>query len=150
VLEAAISPWSYPRCSKGWVARLINRQRAGQLAKCEEPQVRMFTGGSRARRLPGAAERRCATDRAPGHLQRKMTTSGVVRELEKTGGFIKVIIDADLGAILGATALCEQGSKIKRRVSQVMGRSGQSIRRDRMPDMSQTSLSPELQPVLGV
>jgi pyruvate/2-oxoglutarate dehydrogenase complex dihydrolipoamide dehydrogenase (E3) component len=44
--------------------------------------------------------------------KRFMTDSGKARELGKTEGFIKVIIDADTGAILGATALCEQGSEV--------------------------------------
>jgi pyruvate/2-oxoglutarate dehydrogenase complex dihydrolipoamide dehydrogenase (E3) component len=44
--------------------------------------------------------------------KRPMTDSGKARELGKTEGFIKVIIDADTGAILGATALCEQGSEV--------------------------------------
>jgi pyruvate/2-oxoglutarate dehydrogenase complex dihydrolipoamide dehydrogenase (E3) component len=44
--------------------------------------------------------------------KRLMTDSGKARELGKAEGFIKVIIDADTGAILGATALCEQSSKV--------------------------------------
>jgi len=44
--------------------------------------------------------------------KRPMTESGKARELGKTEGFIKVIVDTDTDAILGATALCEQGSEI--------------------------------------
>ena len=44
--------------------------------------------------------------------KRPMTDSGKAREFGKTEGFIKVIIDADDGAILGATVLCEQGSEV--------------------------------------
>lgn len=44
--------------------------------------------------------------------KRPMTESGKARELGKTDGFIKVIIDCETEAILGATALCEQGSEI--------------------------------------
>jgi pyruvate/2-oxoglutarate dehydrogenase complex dihydrolipoamide dehydrogenase (E3) component len=44
--------------------------------------------------------------------KRSMADSGKARELGKTEGFIKVIIDADTDAILGATALCEQGSEL--------------------------------------
>jgi pyruvate/2-oxoglutarate dehydrogenase complex dihydrolipoamide dehydrogenase (E3) component len=44
--------------------------------------------------------------------KRPMTESGKARELGKTEGFIKVIIDAETDEILGATALCEQGSEI--------------------------------------
>jgi len=41
-----------------------------------------------------------------------MTDSGKARELGKTDGFIKVIIDGETEVILGATALREQGSEI--------------------------------------
>jgi len=44
--------------------------------------------------------------------KRLMTESGKARKLGKTEGFIKVIVDAETDAILGATALCEQGSEI--------------------------------------
>ena len=44
--------------------------------------------------------------------KRPMTESGKARELGKTDGFIKVVIDGETEAILGATALCEQGSEI--------------------------------------
>jgi pyruvate/2-oxoglutarate dehydrogenase complex dihydrolipoamide dehydrogenase (E3) component len=44
--------------------------------------------------------------------KRFMVDSGKARELGKTEGFIKVITDADTNAILGATALCEQGSEV--------------------------------------
>ncbi len=44
--------------------------------------------------------------------KRPMTESGKARELGKTEGFIKVIVDADTDAILGATAICEQGAEI--------------------------------------
>jgi pyruvate/2-oxoglutarate dehydrogenase complex dihydrolipoamide dehydrogenase (E3) component len=43
---------------------------------------------------------------------RRMTDSGKARELGKTAGFIKVIVDATTDDILGATALCEHGSEI--------------------------------------
>ena len=51
----------------------------------------------------------CASGRS---LLRAATYSGKAREFGRTEGFIKVIIDADNGAILGATALCEQGSEV--------------------------------------
>jgi pyruvate/2-oxoglutarate dehydrogenase complex dihydrolipoamide dehydrogenase (E3) component len=41
-----------------------------------------------------------------------MTESGKARELGKTDGFIKVIIDGETEAILGATALA---SKVRNR-----------------------------------
>lgn len=41
-----------------------------------------------------------------------MADSGKARELGKTDGFIKVIVDGGTGEILGATALCEQGAEI--------------------------------------
>jgi pyruvate/2-oxoglutarate dehydrogenase complex dihydrolipoamide dehydrogenase (E3) component len=44
--------------------------------------------------------------------KRFMAESGKARELGKTEGFIKVIIDAETDAILGATAICEQGSEV--------------------------------------
>jgi pyruvate/2-oxoglutarate dehydrogenase complex dihydrolipoamide dehydrogenase (E3) component len=44
--------------------------------------------------------------------KRLMVESGKARELGKTDGFIKVIVDAETDQILGATALCEQGSEI--------------------------------------
>ncbi|HEX3996256.1 MAG TPA: FAD-dependent oxidoreductase [Acetobacteraceae bacterium] len=44
--------------------------------------------------------------------KRPMTESGKARELGKTEGFIKVIVDAETDMILGATACCEQGSEI--------------------------------------
>jgi pyruvate/2-oxoglutarate dehydrogenase complex dihydrolipoamide dehydrogenase (E3) component len=44
--------------------------------------------------------------------KRPMTESGKARELDKTEGFIKVIVDAETDEILGATALCEQGPEI--------------------------------------
>jgi pyruvate/2-oxoglutarate dehydrogenase complex dihydrolipoamide dehydrogenase (E3) component len=44
--------------------------------------------------------------------KRGMTESGKARELGKTEGFIKVIVDADQDTIIGATALCEEGSEI--------------------------------------
>ena len=43
---------------------------------------------------------------------RRMTDSGKARELGKTAGFIKAIVDAKTDEILGATALCEHGSEI--------------------------------------
>jgi pyruvate/2-oxoglutarate dehydrogenase complex dihydrolipoamide dehydrogenase (E3) component len=43
---------------------------------------------------------------------RAMTGSGKARELGKTGGFIKVIVDAETDKIIGAAALCEQGAEI--------------------------------------
>jgi pyruvate/2-oxoglutarate dehydrogenase complex dihydrolipoamide dehydrogenase (E3) component len=44
--------------------------------------------------------------------RQNMSDSGKARELGKTEGFIKVIVDAGTHRILGATALCEQGSEI--------------------------------------
>jgi pyruvate/2-oxoglutarate dehydrogenase complex dihydrolipoamide dehydrogenase (E3) component len=41
-----------------------------------------------------------------------MVDSGKARELGKTEGFIKVVVDARTDEILGATALCEQGAEI--------------------------------------
>jgi pyruvate/2-oxoglutarate dehydrogenase complex dihydrolipoamide dehydrogenase (E3) component len=41
-----------------------------------------------------------------------MADSGKARELGKTEGFIKVVIDAGSDRILGATALCEQGAEL--------------------------------------
>lgn len=44
--------------------------------------------------------------------RQEMTDSGKARELGKTDGFIKVVADAETGAILGAAALCEQGAEV--------------------------------------
>jgi pyruvate/2-oxoglutarate dehydrogenase complex dihydrolipoamide dehydrogenase (E3) component len=44
--------------------------------------------------------------------KRLMTESGKARELGKTEGFIKVILDANTEAVLGATAVCEQASEV--------------------------------------
>jgi pyruvate/2-oxoglutarate dehydrogenase complex dihydrolipoamide dehydrogenase (E3) component len=44
--------------------------------------------------------------------KRPMSESGKAREIGKTDGFIKVVIDAKEETILGATALCEQGAEI--------------------------------------
>ena len=44
--------------------------------------------------------------------KRQMTESGKAREIGKTDGFIKVVIDAETETILGATALCAQGSEV--------------------------------------
>jgi pyruvate/2-oxoglutarate dehydrogenase complex dihydrolipoamide dehydrogenase (E3) component len=41
-----------------------------------------------------------------------MADSGKARELGKTEGFIKVLVDEGDGKILGATALCEEGAEI--------------------------------------
>ncbi len=41
-----------------------------------------------------------------------MTDSGKARELGKTDGFIKVIVDGKSDRIIGATALCEHGSEV--------------------------------------
>jgi pyruvate/2-oxoglutarate dehydrogenase complex dihydrolipoamide dehydrogenase (E3) component len=41
-----------------------------------------------------------------------MVDSGKARELGKTAGFVKVIVDADSEKVLGATALCTEGSEV--------------------------------------
>lgn len=41
-----------------------------------------------------------------------MADSGKARELGKTEGFIKVVVDEDAGTVLGATALCEEGAEV--------------------------------------
>jgi pyruvate/2-oxoglutarate dehydrogenase complex dihydrolipoamide dehydrogenase (E3) component len=41
-----------------------------------------------------------------------MADSGKARELGRTEGFIKVVVDAETDRILGATALCEQGAEV--------------------------------------
>jgi pyruvate/2-oxoglutarate dehydrogenase complex dihydrolipoamide dehydrogenase (E3) component len=41
-----------------------------------------------------------------------MKESGKAREIGKTDGFIRVVIDAETETILGAAALCEQGSEV--------------------------------------
>ena len=61
--------------------------------------------------------------------KRLMTESGKARELGKTDGFIKVIIDGETEAILGATALCEQGAEIVQLFSEHSGAKASDIRR---------------------
>ena len=44
--------------------------------------------------------------------RRDMRDSGKARELGRTAGFIEVVVHAETDRILGATALCEQGSEV--------------------------------------
>lgn len=53
-----------------------------------------------------------------------MADSGKARELGKTEGFIKVVADAETGAILGATALCEQGAEVVQLFVELMNAGG--------------------------
>ncbi|HEY2619382.1 MAG TPA: hypothetical protein VGI78_18725 [Acetobacteraceae bacterium] len=41
-----------------------------------------------------------------------MTESGKAREINKTDGSIKIVVDGETDAILSATALCEQGAEV--------------------------------------
>ena len=60
-----------------------------------------------------------------------MSESGKAREIGKTDGFIKVVIDAETETILGATALCEQGAEIVQLFVELMhsGTKASEIRR---------------------
>ena len=49
-----------------------------------------------------------------------MTESGKARDLGKTDGFIKVVIDPEADEILGAAAVCEQGSELVQLVVELM------------------------------
>jgi pyruvate/2-oxoglutarate dehydrogenase complex dihydrolipoamide dehydrogenase (E3) component len=44
--------------------------------------------------------------------RRDMADHGKARELGKTEGFIKVVVDAETDRIPGATTLCEQGAEV--------------------------------------
>ena len=59
-----------------------------------------------------------------------MTDSGKARELGKTEGFIKVVIDAETDRILGATVLCEQGAELVQLFVELMagGATTQTVR----------------------
>ena len=89
----------------------------------------MFTDPELGRVGVNESEARKAGKQFKVGLQR-MTDSGKARELGKTAGFIKVIVDADADEILGATALCEHGSEIVQLFVELMnaGATARSVR----------------------
>lgn len=83
----------------------------GSRARCRIVPYAMFTDPELGRvGLTEAEARRSGRPVAVG--RRDMADSGKARELGKTRGFIKVVLDAASGEILGAAALCIGGSEV--------------------------------------
>ncbi len=83
----------------------------GSDSRCRIVPYAMFTSPELGR--VGMSETEALRSGRPIKVgRREMTASGKARELGKTEGFIKVVVDAEHDTILGATALCEQGSEI--------------------------------------
>ena len=101
----------------------------GSDTRCRIVPYAMFTDPELGRVEVNESEARKAGKQFKVGLQR-MTDSGKARELGKTAGFIKVIVDADADEILGATALCEHGSEIVQLFVELMnaGATARSVR----------------------
>ncbi|WP_428484540.1 FAD-dependent oxidoreductase [Rhodopila sp.] len=95
----------------------------GSDSRCRIVPYAMFTDPELGRVGLSEAEARKAGK--PFKVGRQnMTDSGKARELGKTDGFIKVIVDAETDTILGATALCEQGAEVVQLFVELMNTGG--------------------------
>ncbi len=83
----------------------------GEDSRCRIVPYAVFTDPELGRVGMSEAEAR-SSGRAVRIGRRMMTDSGKARELGRTDGFIKVVVDSEAGTILGATAFCEQGSEL--------------------------------------
>lgn len=102
----------------------------GSEVSCRIVPYAMFTEPELGR--VGLSEAEARKSGKPVKIGRhSMSDSGKARELGKTEGFIKVIIDAETDRILGATALCEQGAEVVQLFVELMNADAtrQTIRR---------------------